>query len=137
MKRLFPSLAFQCSVANCVESIRTRLALTSTWVLLLAGMSLAVPWAQAENEREQAALKQGAETFVDSALVPDTDGKLEPGEYQTLGSSGSITRAPCPYTCSMRGLSAEHCRMWTSIVRPSECYVQDTRVRASFRTNDS
>lgn len=62
------------------------------------------------------------------SMQEDTDGELNQNEYERVSTNDSITRALCPYTCDMRGLTQEICRSWKSLVDPSKCYVQDTRL---------
>lgn len=47
---------------------------------------------------------------------------------EVISSNGAVTRAPCPYTCEMRGLPLEHCKTWPSPSDPGQCYVWDTRL---------
>lgn len=54
---------------------------------------------------------------------------LKVGEYIIIDSLGAVTRSLCPYSCSDRGLPAEHCKTWPSIQDPTNCYVQDTRLK--------
>lgn len=61
----------------------------------------------------------------------DKDGDLQPGEYTVIDTKGGTTRAHCPYTCTDRGLPAEHCKAWQSASDKSLCYLQDTRIASA------
>ena len=64
----------------------------------------------------------------DSAMKVDIDGEIRKGEFEKISTNGSITRGLCPYTCEMRALPKQYCKTWRSIVDPTKCYVQDTRI---------
>ena len=63
-----------------------------------------------------------------TTMVKNEDGILKPNEYEVISTNDSITRALCPYTCAMRGIEAKYCKAWRSVIEPTLCYVQDTRI---------
>jgi hypothetical protein len=62
-----------------------------------------------------------------NTYVENTDGHIKEGEFQFVSPNGAVTRRPCPYTCEMRGLPKQHCKVWRS-VDGTLCYVWDTRL---------
>ena len=60
-------------------------------------------------------------------LAPPTEDESE-DTYIIVDLTGSVTRSVCPYTCEDRGLPAEHCRTWYSILNSKQCYIKDTRI---------
>ncbi len=57
----------------------------------------------------------------------DTHGEVQPDEFEVMNANGGLTRKSCPWTCEMRGIPEEHCKMWKS-PRRDNCYVWDTRL---------
>ncbi|HQH25868.1 MAG TPA: hypothetical protein PLP17_00615 [Oligoflexia bacterium] len=95
---------------------------------------LLFPTAQAAAEcsdtHKSAAPEKTAESAL-PAMIEDSDGDVKKNQFVRIDPQGSITRALCPYTCEMRGLPKEHCRMWRSQIDPQQCYVQDTRIASN------
>ena len=60
----------------------------------------------------------------------NTDGNIQPGEYERISPNGAVTRRPCPYTCPMHNVPSNHCREWRS-KDGDLCYVWDTRLPQS------
>lgn len=90
-----------------------------------SGFTASVP-APTPDAAKAARLKR--ERKKGAAMVEDTDGDPQPGEFEVISSNGGITRALCPYTCAMRGIPKGACRAWHSSADPSRCYVQDLRL---------
>jgi hypothetical protein len=60
----------------------------------------------------------------------DLDGTGGEKKFRYIDSKKSITRGPCPYTCTDREIPKEYCKEWKSISKSEggECYVQDLRI---------
>ncbi len=83
--------------------------------------------AECSDAHKSAASEKRAKSTL-SMMIEDSDGDVKKNEFVRIDPQGSITRALCPYTCEMRGLPKEHCRMWRSQIDPQQCYVQDMRL---------